>query len=171
MFPRAARPQRSKRQNYHALNDGTDEEVEPKDRITNPEDHISKKICMANTCSSDSSEIVDIESRDDDAASRQAGSRNLQTQGEDGRAEQDSLGNDLTNEDEPARRNIRHEVLSSEFRIEYTPGMSYISKDSGKRFQEGTTKCTRCSWSMKESIRDGSTSNLQTSEEAPKIHR
>jgi hypothetical protein len=162
MFSQSIRQsQRAKRHNYHLLNDGSDNEAvdegppfkkprlppnidaiehrPPHSDSLGPEDSASQSnqaqslLLNAATEQSDSAQISDTESHTDT----------------------------LSVSKKPKTPRVGNQWLWAQFEITNLSGQSYTPRKSKKTMEDRVSRCIHCDWSIRDSTRLGSTSNMK----------
>ncbi|KAK9258245.1 hypothetical protein V1519DRAFT_28409, partial [Lipomyces tetrasporus] len=140
--------QRSQRLDYHLLNDGSDDEAAPEDRIV--------KRFRSNRAGS-------VEITQDDSASqltqRQSSPADSSQQPEltdDGRVDRSSV----SSESESSRKKPQNQSLWAQFDILELPGKLWWPKRGKGPIEDREIRCTRCNWRTTDSARATSTSNM-----------
>ncbi|KAK9250545.1 hypothetical protein V1507DRAFT_377991, partial [Lipomyces tetrasporus] len=141
--------QRSQRLDYHLLNDGSDDEAAPEDRIV--------KRFRSNRAGS-------VEITQDDSASqltqRQSSPADSSQQPEltdDGRVDRSSV----SSESESSRKKPQNQSLWAQFDILELPGKLWWPKRGKGPIEDREIRCTRCNWRTTDSARATSTSNMR----------
>lgn len=143
------RPQRSQRINYHALNDGIDEEAAPEDRIV--EEPPSKKA---------RSSVEPI--TPDDSASQLTRAQSPLSETYQQNALTETFTDVISESCEPEhpRRRMQNQSLWAQFDSIPLPGKMWCPKRGKGPVEDREIRCKRCSWRTTDSARATSTSNM-----------
>ncbi|KAK9257961.1 hypothetical protein V1519DRAFT_361880, partial [Lipomyces tetrasporus] len=141
-------PQRSQRVDYHLLNDGSDEEAPPEDRVI--------KRFRSNIGSSG----VELITSDDSASQLNqlpADSSQQSELNDDGQVDTSSV----STESESSRKNPPNQSLWVQFDVSALPGKLWWPKRGKGPIEDREIRCKRCHWTTTDSARATSTSNMR----------
>lgn len=138
-------PPRGERVNYHALNDGSDEEAPVEDRVSK-----KPRLSLAAPDDSDSSE--------DDGGEGPTTQLTMANDLQDLPVENVTIdiGDDGVGEEEtpkPSQRSVRSPNLWAQFNVLPIPRKFWVRRAGEQEIQDREIKCKQCSWSVKDSKR------------------
>ncbi|KAK9319643.1 hypothetical protein V1517DRAFT_240717, partial [Lipomyces orientalis] len=143
------RPQRSQRMDYHLLNDGSDDEAAPEDRIAK-RSRSDEELSTVEPIPLDDS-VNHLSQVQDPLAS----ASQHRESAEDGPSDTSSLC-----ESEPSGKRTQNQVLWAQFTVSLLPGMMWWPKRGKGPVEDRQIQCNRCNWKTTDSSRSTSTSNM-----------
>ncbi|KAK9320397.1 hypothetical protein V1517DRAFT_251737, partial [Lipomyces orientalis] len=142
--------QRTERIDYHLLNDGSDEEALPEDRIVKKNRYTAPRSIELLTPDDSASQLTQRQSSPADSSHQPEST--------------DDVPVDISSvpcESESSRKKTQSQSLWAQFDVIALPGKLWCPKRGKGPLEDREIRCTRCNWRTTDSARATSTSNMR----------